>query len=86
VAVEAARRLVTDGARPGVLTPAQGYDPAGFLNFLARYENQLGYLGFRHLGSALTGTLPPEQVAMPRLALVEWMVRPGRRGKGVGGG
>jgi short subunit dehydrogenase-like uncharacterized protein len=37
IAVEAARRLVTDGAKPGVLTPAQAYDPTGFLNFLARY-------------------------------------------------
>lgn len=35
IAVEAARRLVTDGAVSGVLTPAQAYDPAGFLDFLA---------------------------------------------------
>lgn len=37
IAVEAARRLVADGAKPGVLAPAQAYDPASFLNFLARY-------------------------------------------------
>ena len=35
IAVEAARRLVTDGAKPGVLTPAQAYDPTSFLSFLA---------------------------------------------------
>ncbi|HEY2671460.1 MAG TPA: saccharopine dehydrogenase NADP-binding domain-containing protein [Rugosimonospora sp.] len=35
IAVEAARRLVTDSAKPGVLTPAQAYDPTSFLNFLA---------------------------------------------------
>jgi hypothetical protein len=35
IAVEAARRLVADGAGPGVLAPAQAYDPAGFLAFLA---------------------------------------------------
>ena len=35
IAVEAARRLATDGARPGVLAPAQAFDPAGFLGFLA---------------------------------------------------
>ncbi|MVU78490.1 NAD(P)H-binding protein [Nocardia sp. ET3-3] len=31
IAVEAARRLVTDGAPAGTLTPAQVFDPAGFL-------------------------------------------------------
>src|SRR6266511_2760272 len=35
IAVEAAHRLVTDPARPGVLAPAEGYDPAEFLDFLA---------------------------------------------------
>jgi short subunit dehydrogenase-like uncharacterized protein len=35
VAVEAAYRLVADGARPGVLAPAQAFDPTGFLTFLA---------------------------------------------------
>ncbi|MER5645570.1 saccharopine dehydrogenase NADP-binding domain-containing protein [Streptosporangium sp. NPDC002524] len=34
IAVESARRLVTDPAKPGVLTPAQAYDATGFLNFL----------------------------------------------------
>lgn len=34
IAVEAARRLVADGAEPGVLAPAQGYDPISFLDFL----------------------------------------------------
>jgi short subunit dehydrogenase-like uncharacterized protein len=35
IAAEAARRLVADGAKPGVLAPAQAYDPTGFLAFLA---------------------------------------------------
>lgn len=35
IAVEAARRLGVDGAEPGVLAPAQAFDPAGFLDFLA---------------------------------------------------
>jgi short subunit dehydrogenase-like uncharacterized protein len=35
IAVEAARRLVADGAKPGVLAPAQAYDPTSFLAFLA---------------------------------------------------
>ncbi|GAA0925208.1 saccharopine dehydrogenase [Pseudonocardia zijingensis] len=34
IAVEAARRLVADGTEPGVLAPAQAFDPAGFLTFL----------------------------------------------------
>jgi short subunit dehydrogenase-like uncharacterized protein len=34
IAVEAARRLAADSPKPGVLTPAQAYDPADFLNFL----------------------------------------------------
>lgn len=37
IAVEAARRLVADGATPGVLAPAQAYDPTGFLDFLAPF-------------------------------------------------
>lgn len=35
IAVEAARRLAADGAKPGVLAPAQAYDPTSFLAFLA---------------------------------------------------
>jgi short subunit dehydrogenase-like uncharacterized protein len=35
IAVEGARRLVTDGARAGALTPAQAFDAAGFLDALA---------------------------------------------------
>lgn len=35
IAVEGARRLIADPAAPGVLAPAQAYDPAGFLDFLA---------------------------------------------------
>ncbi|WP_331765800.1 hypothetical protein [Embleya sp. NBC_00896] len=35
IAVEAARRLAADGAEPGVLAPAQAYDPTSFLTFLA---------------------------------------------------
>jgi short subunit dehydrogenase-like uncharacterized protein len=34
ISVEAARRLAVDGARPGVLTPAQAFDPATFLDHL----------------------------------------------------
>jgi short subunit dehydrogenase-like uncharacterized protein len=34
IAVEAARRLVADGARPGVLAPAQAFDAADFLAYL----------------------------------------------------
>ena len=34
IAVEAAPRLVADGAKPGVLAPAQAYDPISFLTFL----------------------------------------------------
>ncbi|MEV4758819.1 saccharopine dehydrogenase NADP-binding domain-containing protein [Micromonospora sp. NPDC049559] len=37
IAVEAARRLVVETPKPGVLAPAQAYDPAGFLDFLAPY-------------------------------------------------
>ena len=37
IAVEAARRLVANGAEPGVLVPAQAYDPISFLDFLAPY-------------------------------------------------
>jgi short subunit dehydrogenase-like uncharacterized protein len=35
VAVEAVHRLVTDGAPPGILAPAQAYDAADFLDALA---------------------------------------------------
>ena len=35
IAVEGARRLVTDGASAGALTPAQAFDAAGFLDALA---------------------------------------------------
>ncbi|MFI0976128.1 saccharopine dehydrogenase family protein [Streptomyces sp. NPDC021093] len=35
IAVEAARRLAEDGAEPGVLAPAQAYDPTSFLGSLA---------------------------------------------------
>ncbi|MCI2421858.1 saccharopine dehydrogenase NADP-binding domain-containing protein [Saccharopolyspora sp. K220] len=37
IAVEGARRLVVDGAKPGVLAPAQAFDPADFLDFLAPF-------------------------------------------------
>ncbi|HZR51106.1 MAG TPA: saccharopine dehydrogenase NADP-binding domain-containing protein [Streptosporangiaceae bacterium] len=37
IAVEAARRLVTDGAEPGVLAPSQAFDPESFLDFLAAH-------------------------------------------------
>jgi short subunit dehydrogenase-like uncharacterized protein len=37
IAVEAARRLVADGAKSGVLTPAQAFDPESFLGYLAGY-------------------------------------------------
>ena len=35
IAVEAARRLVTDGAKAGVLAPSQAFDPESFMNFLS---------------------------------------------------
>lgn len=34
IAVEAARRLVADGAKAGVLAPSQAFDPESFLGFL----------------------------------------------------
>jgi short subunit dehydrogenase-like uncharacterized protein len=34
IAVEAARRLAVSGARAGVLTPSQVFDPESFLGFL----------------------------------------------------
>jgi short subunit dehydrogenase-like uncharacterized protein len=37
IAVEAARRLVADGAAHGVLAPAQAYDAASFLDFLGHH-------------------------------------------------
>lgn len=36
IIVEAARRLAADGAKPGVLAPAQAFNPADFLEFLDR--------------------------------------------------
>jgi short subunit dehydrogenase-like uncharacterized protein len=38
IAVEAARRLVADGAKAGVLAPSQAFDPESFLTFLAGHE------------------------------------------------
>jgi short subunit dehydrogenase-like uncharacterized protein len=38
IAVESARRLAAGGAEPGVLAPAQAFDPAGFLDFLAPHD------------------------------------------------
>jgi hypothetical protein len=35
IAVEAARRLATDGAEPGVLAPTRAFDARSFLDFLA---------------------------------------------------
>ncbi|MCK9926586.1 saccharopine dehydrogenase NADP-binding domain-containing protein [Frankia sp. Mgl5] len=35
IAVEAARRLVADGAKAGVLAPSQAFDPESFLGFLS---------------------------------------------------
>lgn len=40
IAAEAARRLVTNGGKPGVLAPAQAFDPTSFLNFLAPHGLQ----------------------------------------------
>ncbi|MEU3271140.1 saccharopine dehydrogenase NADP-binding domain-containing protein [Saccharomonospora sp. NPDC006951] len=40
IAVEAAHRLAADGAKPGVLAPAQAYDAAGFLAFLTGHGLQ----------------------------------------------
>ncbi|MEV4109818.1 hypothetical protein [Nonomuraea sp. NPDC049695] len=37
IAVEGVRRLLADGAKGGVLSPAQAFDPAGFLDHLAPY-------------------------------------------------
>jgi short subunit dehydrogenase-like uncharacterized protein len=34
IAVESARQLASQDAKPGVLAPAQAFDPAGFLDFL----------------------------------------------------
>jgi short subunit dehydrogenase-like uncharacterized protein len=38
IAVESARQLAGQDARPGVLAPAQAFDPAGFLDFLTGYR------------------------------------------------
>jgi hypothetical protein len=35
IAVEAARRLVADGAKAGVLAPSQAFDPESFLGLLS---------------------------------------------------
>jgi short subunit dehydrogenase-like uncharacterized protein len=37
IAVEAARRLIVDGAKPGVLAPSQAFDAADFLDFLTPF-------------------------------------------------
>jgi hypothetical protein len=37
IATESALRLAGGEAKPGVLAPAQAYDPADFLNTLAEY-------------------------------------------------
>jgi short subunit dehydrogenase-like uncharacterized protein len=37
IAVEAARRLASGNTAPGVLAPAQAFDPASFLDFLAQH-------------------------------------------------
>jgi short subunit dehydrogenase-like uncharacterized protein len=37
IAVEGARRLAAGGVRAGALTPAQAFDPTGFLDFLTPY-------------------------------------------------
>jgi short subunit dehydrogenase-like uncharacterized protein len=37
IAAESALRLTADGIKPGVLAPAQAYDPADFLNSLAEH-------------------------------------------------
>ena len=37
IAVEAARRLVADGAKAGVLAPSQAFDPESFLDFLSAH-------------------------------------------------
>ncbi|WTW91946.1 hypothetical protein OG216_00430 [Streptomycetaceae bacterium NBC_01309] len=34
IAVESARRLIADPAKPGVLAPGQAYPPTAFLDFL----------------------------------------------------
>jgi short subunit dehydrogenase-like uncharacterized protein len=41
IAVEAARRLVADGAKPGVLAPAQAFEPGDFLAYLAQWGVEL---------------------------------------------
>jgi len=37
IVVESARRLIVDGAKPGVLAPSQAFDPADFLDFLTSF-------------------------------------------------
>ncbi|NUR90397.1 MAG: NAD(P)H-binding protein [Nonomuraea sp.] len=62
IAVESARRLVADPARPGVLAPAQAYDPTAFLDFLVPYgirwtveEAPAAHLGVHRPGAAESG-------------------------------
>jgi short subunit dehydrogenase-like uncharacterized protein len=38
IAVESARRLAGRDTKPGVLAPAQAFDPADFLDFLTGYD------------------------------------------------
>ncbi|SEG22634.1 Uncharacterized conserved protein [Nonomuraea solani] len=38
IAVESARRLITDPAKPGVLAPAEAYDPTAFLDSLLPHD------------------------------------------------
>ncbi|MFI7440528.1 saccharopine dehydrogenase family protein [Nonomuraea indica] len=40
IAVESARRLIADPAKPGVLAPAQAFEPTAFLDFLVPYGIQ----------------------------------------------
>ncbi|MEV4892073.1 saccharopine dehydrogenase NADP-binding domain-containing protein [Nonomuraea sp. NPDC055795] len=46
IAVEGARRLIADPAKPGVLAPAQAYHPAAFLDFLVPHGIQWTITGF----------------------------------------
>ena len=38
IAVESARQLADQDTKPGVLAPAQAFDPVGFLDFLTRCQ------------------------------------------------
>ncbi|GAA4504295.1 saccharopine dehydrogenase NADP-binding domain-containing protein [Actinoallomurus oryzae] len=63
IAVESARRLVVDGAEPGVPAPAQAYDPTGFLDFLtghgATWTLEVEPAGRDEAGAVPGGTGPP---------------------------